>query len=417
MALGTAIARLGYLSIDLAISGINGLTNRRLPPPFHGMTLDFDDAAIAKSWLNKRAHWEDLTVISAWEAAFAKWNGSAHAIACGSGREALSACIYALGLDRDDEVIIPGYTCIVVQNAFDFAGVRTVHCDIELDTFGPSLASVVANVTQRTKAILVQHLYGLVCRDYESILNFARNRGLKVIEDCAQATGATFRGKRVGTYGDVAFYSSEWTKVFTTVVGGIAVTDDSRIAGKFVEFASNCKWPSVENVEIQLRTAILAYTRAKLSKQWWSLPFARFKYGRKETVGMSRSDISGRKPDVYGVRMSAPAADIAMNQLRKIDYYNKRRRETAKLWDAWCDENGFQKPVVISSSSPVYLRYPVLLQASKKMDTRWAHRELGIEVGVWFKTNLHPSPRIIDNCPNADVAVSGCINLPTLLND
>src|SRR5262249_42952166 len=133
------------------------------------------------------------------ENAFAKWNGSSYAFAFAAGRKALSACIYALGLQEGDEVIIPGYTCIVVQNAFDYVGVTTRYCDIELDTFGPELSSVASVITPRTKAILVQHLYGLVCRDYEGILDLARQRGLRIIEDCAHVTGATFRGRHVGT--------------------------------------------------------------------------------------------------------------------------------------------------------------------------------------------------------------------------
>jgi perosamine synthetase len=403
------------LGIELIKGRLKSLIGRHEPAPLHGMTLDEDDAGIAKHWLMNRECWEDLTVVSAWESAFAEWNGSAHAFAFSAGRKALSACIYALELRADDEVIVPGYTCIVVQNAFDFAGVKTVHCDIELDTFGPDLTSVSECITPCTKAILVHHLYGLVCRDYEGILELAHRRGLRIIEDCAQATGAMFRGRRVGTYGDVAFYSSEWTKVYTTVVGGVAVTSDSTIAEKLAEFTSLCAWPDPDIVERQLRTAIIAFVQAKLPAKWWALPYIRFKYGREETVGMSQAEIQGRRPGDYFTRMPAPAAGLALNQLRKIDNYNESRRKTAAFWDSWCDKNGYRKPMILSDSIPVFLRYPVLVEPARKMDTTWARRELEINLGVWFKTHLHPSPRIVKDCPNADVAVAGCVNFPTLM--
>src|SRR5262249_6776295 len=161
-----------------------------------------------------------------------------------------------------------GYTCFVVQNAFDYAGVKTVYCDIELDTYGPDLASLATRVTPRTKAILVQHLYGLVCRDYEAIISFARQRGLRIIEDCAHMTGAKFRGKHVGTYGDVAFYSFEWTKIITTITGGVAVTNDPALAEKLARFVSRCGWPQPETVERQLRTAVVAYLKGRGAWRW-----------------------------------------------------------------------------------------------------------------------------------------------------
>lgn len=402
---------------ELVRSGIRWLKGVRSPPTFEGMTLDADDIKIVENWMRHPEHWQDSGVVSTFEVAFAKWNGSRHAFAFAAGRKALSACIYAVGLSAGDEVVLPGYTCVVVQNAFDFAGIKTIHCDIELDTYGPDFASVASRVTPRTKAILVQHLYGLVCRDYERILAFARERGLKVIEDCAHATGATFRGARIGTKSDVAFYSSEWSKILTTVVGGIAVTNESAIANRFGQFVSRCSWPQPAEIDLQLKTAVKAYLRAKCENQWWSLPWAQFKYGHEVTVSTPQSEIDGREPDNYFTRMPAPAADLALNQLRKVDSYNTMRRQTASTWDKWCDQMGYRKPMVIPDSEPVFLRYPVLVEAAKKEDTDWARRELGIDLGVWFRTHLHPSPRLVEDCPNAGKAVAGCVNFPCLLPD
>ncbi len=88
-------------------------------PSLGSMTLDKDDVAIARQWLRNRADWDNKKVVSEYEAAFARWNGSKHAFAFMGGRVALSACIYALDLKPDDEVILPGYTCVVVRMRFN----------------------------------------------------------------------------------------------------------------------------------------------------------------------------------------------------------------------------------------------------------------------------------------------------------
>src|SRR3989304_4500748 len=131
----------------------------------------------------------------------ARGNVSRHAFAFLGGRVALSACIHALGLAPGDEVILPGYTCVVVPNAFHYAGVRTVYADIELETYGLDAARAEEKITPNTRAILLHHMYGLVCRDYEDILALARRRGIRVIEDCAQSTGAGFGCAKGGDRG------------------------------------------------------------------------------------------------------------------------------------------------------------------------------------------------------------------------
>jgi len=113
--------------------------------------------------------------------------------------------------------------------------------------------------------------------------------------------------------------------------------------------------------------------------------------------------------------MPAPIAAIGINQLKKIDAYNQLRRINAKCWEIWCLQHGYSIPYVLEGSIPVYLRYPVLVEKEKKQNRRWATRELKIDLGVWFKTNIHPAKRSVINCPNSDYAVSHCVNFPTLL--
>lgn len=382
-----------------------------ITPSAGSMTLDEDDVALAWDWLKDRSHWNDDRIVARYESDFAAWNGSRHAFAFMGGRVALSACIHALGLRPGDEVIAPGYTCVVVANAFAFAGVTPVYSDIELDTYGLDAASLPGKITPRTRAILVQHLYGLVCRDYEAILELARSRGLRVIEDCAHGCGAEYRGVKVGNRGDAAIYSSEQSKVFNTVQGGLAVTNDNALAERLMEYRERAPLPDADWIDRQLHNVFLNFYRYKHPGRWWRADWANWRWGHQHLASTTREEEQGVRPAHYGRRMPAPIAALGLNQLRKIDRYNAERRQTARRWDAWCASRGYRPACVLEGSVPVFLRYPVLVEPERKRDRTWALHELGVEPGVWFTSQLHPAQRRVEGCPNASEAVARCINL------
>ncbi len=378
-------------------------------------TLDEDDVRIAHDEMARDAH--DPAVVARFEAEFAAWNGSKSAFAFASGRESLSAIIHALGLSAGDEVVMPGYTCVVVANAFVFAGVTPVYADIELDTYGLDAAGLERAMTPRTRAILIQHLYGLVCRDYQALLDFARARGVAVVEDCAQATGAAWNGVRVGSRADAAFYSLEQSKVLTTFQGGVAVSARDDVAARLAEFHARAPLPSAERTRQVLQNLVMNYRVFKSRDRWWRGDWVRLHEGGRRIETTTSGEERGEKPAAYGMRMPSAWASVASNQLRKVDFYNARRREHAARWDAWCDENGFARATVVPGSTPVFLRYPVLATPERKRDRAWARRELDVELGVWFVSHLHPSTRAVSGCPRAADAIARCINFPTLLGD
>lgn len=378
------------------------------------MTLDEDDSRIAADQLRNISSWKNQGPVAEYETQFARWSGLQFAFAFASGREALSACISALGLLPGDEVILPGYTCVVVPNAFHYAGIKTVYSDIELDTYGLDGSKIEEKITPNTRAVLLHHMYGLVSRDYEQILALAKRRHLKVIEDCAQATGSEYKGLKSGCRGDVAFYSSEQSKILNTIQGGMAGTGDANIAQRINDLRDQMSDPNPDWVKMLLQCVILNYHRFKHPQRWITGPLARFRYGRKEMVSTTPEEEKGVRPSYYGRKMASPVAVLGLNQLKKIDRYNEIRRQQAKRWDEWCESRKYKKPVVLKDSVPVYLRYPVLVEPDKKRNTAWATKELGVEVGVWFIGHIHPTDRSVTNCPNADRAVQQCINLPTL---
>jgi dTDP-4-amino-4,6-dideoxygalactose transaminase len=384
-------------------------------PSLSSMTLGRDDIELAQHALADRAEWCQPEWREHYERAFAAWNGSYRAFAFKDGRVALSAALSVLELQPGDEVILPGYTCVVVDNSLRFAGLQPVYADIEQQTYGLDIDSVRRRITPKTRAILLQHLYGLVCRDFDDLLTVARDKNLWVIEDCAHATGALYRDVKVGNFGDIGFYSSEKTKVFTTGRGGVAVTNNHELADRLGRVADRIPVSDELFVERQLRILILNYYRHRCAQKWWRGDIAELKHGRSRIPSTSLVECEQRQPPDYMQRMSPALARLGLNQLAKVDAFNVKRRSTAQRWDAWCEAHGYAKPVVIDNSVPVFLRYPVMVSAHMKADIKWGLDELGVGIGVWFSSNLHPIERSVPGCPNADDAVDRCINFPCLL--
>jgi len=406
------IARLCRNSLHNLFRFIN---RQPLTYPFFGSaTLDADDVKIARYWLRNQGDWYHNHTVSQYEREFAQWNGSGHAFAFMSGRVSLSACIHAIGLGPKDEIILPGYTCVVVPNALQYAGVKPVYSDIELETYGLDASMIEDKIGPKTRAIMIQHLYGLVCRDYERIIEIARKHRLKIIEDCAHSTGAKFKGVNVGNLGDVAFYSTEQTKVITTIQGGIAVTNDNSLAQRLKRFYDHAPLPDEYWIKKQLLNVIYNYYQYKHPLRWLTGDFADFFWGEEQLISTTIEEECGIKPQNYGYRMPSPIAAIGLNQIKKINNYNEMRCLSALRWDKWCQDHGYRKPLVIPDSEPVYLRYPVLVEEDKKRKTAWGPEQLGVRIGVWFKGNIHPIQKPIEDCPNADRAVRQCINFPCL---
>lgn len=162
---------------------------------------------------------------------WAAWNGVKHAIATNSGTAALHMCIVACGCGTADEVIVPAYswsssvTCALHHSCIP------VFVDIDFATMNLDDAKLEAAITPRTKAILAVHLHGLPAR-MDRILAIARKHGLKVIEDACQAHGATFQGRKVGTWGDCGAFSFNQNKCLCAGEGGMFVSNDDAMAAK-----------------------------------------------------------------------------------------------------------------------------------------------------------------------------------------
>lgn len=167
--------------------------------------------------------------VQEFEQKFAEYLGVKYAVATNSGTAALHTSLAALGIGPGDEVIVPALTFFSTVTSVLHQNGIPIFADIEEDSYCLSPEDVKHRISERTKAIIPVHYFGNSA-DMEGINRIAKKRGLKVIEDCAQAHGTEYKGKKVGTIGDVGIFSFFATKHMTTGEGGMITTNDERVA-------------------------------------------------------------------------------------------------------------------------------------------------------------------------------------------
>ena len=192
----------------------------------------FDDEeaeAVRRTLLSNRVNYWTGLECREFEREFASWSGSRYAVALANGTVALDVALRALGVGRGDEVIVTPRTFIASVSCVVNAGATPVFADVEPDSGNLSAATIERAISGRTKAVVCVHLAGWPC-DMDPIMDLARRRNLRVIEDCAQAHGALYRGRSVGSIGHVGAWSFCQDKVMTTAgEGGMVTTDDESL--------------------------------------------------------------------------------------------------------------------------------------------------------------------------------------------
>jgi perosamine synthetase len=169
--------------------------------------------------------------IGKFEAAIAGITGAKHAAAVTNGTIALHLPLHCMGLGPGDEVIVPAFTYIASVNTIAQTGAKPVFVESRASDWLLDPEDVERRITPRTRAIMPVHLYGAAC-DMPAIMEIARRRGLRVLEDAAEALGTTLHGKHVGTFGDAGSFSFFGNKTVTTGEGGMVVTDDDDFAAQ-----------------------------------------------------------------------------------------------------------------------------------------------------------------------------------------
>src|SRR5713226_9510190 len=193
-------------------------------PSLGGNERKYVNECLDSTWISSKGRF-----IAEFETRFAGYLGVQHAASVSNGTVALHLALVALGIGPGVEVIVPTLTYIAAVNAIAYTGATPVFVDSRRDTWQMDSADIQRKITSRTKALMVVHLYGHPC-ELEALKEIARENRLFVVEDCAEALGARYKGQMVGTFGDIAAFSFYGNKTITTGEGGMIVTNDHTLA-------------------------------------------------------------------------------------------------------------------------------------------------------------------------------------------
>ena len=224
----------------LALHGGTPVRTEPLLPGYPGgLLIGAEEKAAAMEVLDSQSlfrHYgpKPLGKVGKFEHAFAEAMGTRHAVGVTSGTSAIITALAALGVGPGDEVIVPTYTWVATINAVVVLGAVPVFVDID-ESLNMDPRAAEAAVTPATKAILPVHMRGAGA-DIGAIMGIATRRGLRVVEDAAQAVGGRHQGKRLGTFGDLGAFSLQYHKVITTGEGGMVVTQDGALYDRAVRF-------------------------------------------------------------------------------------------------------------------------------------------------------------------------------------
>jgi dTDP-4-amino-4,6-dideoxygalactose transaminase len=294
--------------------------------------------------------------VAALEEAFARMTGARHAIATTSGTTGLHLALLAHGIGPGDEVITSPFTFIASVNAILFTGAKPVFADIDEASFNIDPERLEAAITPRTKAVMPVHLYGQPC-DMDEICAIAERHGVVLLEDAAQAVGATYRGRHVGTFG-TAVFSLYATKNVMSGEGGMITTDADDVAD-----------------------------RARLLRNHGMRN--RYEY---EMLG-------------YNFRLTDVLAAIGLAQLGRMEEATRRRRSNAGYLNAHL--RGIGTPVVKEGRDHVWHQYTVRLpQALDRQETVRRLGEDGIGTGVFYPLGAHRFPHVQAETGDVDLPVT-----------
>lgn len=195
-------------------------------PYLHGNISRYVNECIETGWISSRGQF-----ITRFEQAFAEYVGVGEATSVSNGTVAIHLALAALGIGPGDEIIVPSFTYIASVNTILQTGAKPVYVDSLEETLQVDPASVRAAISPRTKGVMVVHLYGHPC-DMDALADLCREHSLFLVEDCAEGFGSRWKGRHVGSFGDVATFSFFGNKTITTGEGGMVLARDPQVMAR-----------------------------------------------------------------------------------------------------------------------------------------------------------------------------------------
>ena len=327
--------------------------------------------------------------IAGFERAFERRAGRGTAISAAYGRMAFYYMLKALDLPPGTEIILPALTFWVVPELARVAGLTVVFADVDPATFNLDPDSVERLITDKTRVLVPTHLYGLPC-DMDRILDIASRHNLIVLEDCAHALGATYKGRPVGTFGTGALFSFQTLKPLNCYGGGMALVQDPGLAAKVRQIVDALPWPSEKRVSNRLLVGRLQriFVRPRVfSVSLFPLLWASSFVGAQPDVYLwEKVRALQPLPAPYTERFPNVQAVIGLEALKRLDGWTAEVQANAAFMNqALSAVPGVQVPRVPPGRTHVYYQYCVY---GRSIDQRDALVGACVKRGVDIET-LH----------------------------
>lgn len=359
---------------------------------YNSLAKELDEAALKVLRSGQYILGED---VQAFEKEFADYCGVKYAVGVGNGTDALVLALHAAGVGEGDEVITSAFSFYATAEAVACVGATPVFVDCTKDTFVIDATAIEGKITDKTKAIIPVHLYGQ-CADMDVINDIAKRHNLYVIEDCAQAAGATYKGRKAGSMGDMGCVSFFPTKNLGCAGdGGIIVTDNE-------ELYKICQ---AYRVHGSGKNGLIAYGKKKGIE-----------------VDVENVDFHGNLPKYYNYvvghnsRLDTVQAALLRVKLPHLDAWNERRREIADRYNSEINNALLEKPVCADYNSHIY--YVYVLKVENREKFRSYMEECGVSTGVYFPVALHLQKVFEDldykegDLPNAEYMAEHSVAIP-----
>ena len=387
--------------------------------------VEKDDVRLALNLIIRPWLWKKGRAIKETEEQFKKYLGVKYAFSFNSGRSSLFAILKSLNLQAGDNVAVQAFTCNAVPNPVLWAGLSPLYIDCNKDDFNISADDLQAKINVKTRAVVVQHVFGQPCNMEKIRVVLAENPNLILIEDCAHSLGAEFNGIKVGSHSKAAFFSFSRDKVISSVYGGMAVTNDDEIGRKLEQLQKEFGFPSVCWIQQQLWHPVLLnyvilpiYNFLDLGKIF--LVLSQWLHILSKAV--SWKEKIGQKPDYFPKAMPNAMAVLALNQFSKLNKFNEHRQKIAEFYCKNLKDTSFVLPPKIENTKNIFLRFTVKHHKAHEIIYDAWHKQ-NILLGDWYTTPIAPFDTKIEeikyisgSCKNAEYLAKHTLNLPTHIN-
>ena len=308
--------------------------------------------------------------VAEFEKEFAEYIGVKHAISVGNGTDALVIALKAMGIGEGDEVITTPFTFFATAESISAVGATPVFVDVDKNTFNIDVTKVEEKITSKTKAIMPVHIFGQSA-DMDEINKIAKKHNLLVIEDACQAIGGKYKGRNIGTLGDVACFSFFPTKNLGCAGdGGMIVTDNDDLAVIIRALRTHGSGENGQKAFNLLNGVEEDIMQAESGNDTVYNPLKYYNY----LIG-------------YNSRLDAIQAAILRVKLRKIDNWNSKRRDIVTIYNEEFKGSDLVTPVCEDNNEHVYHMY--ILQSENRNDVLEKLKERGVAAGVYYPVPLH----------------------------